>query len=145
MLGAGYGQLVLFRGAFFVQNVHHPVGNEGVFLAVDEQCGRVRAGNGFHGAALFEIPFQKQVGVKVGRRQEGECRQMEDIADLLAEFLPSGSKAAVRNGAFYVGTQSGARRGISNKVDGKLYRIDKFTHHCLTVILFTNGLILQAP
>lgn len=43
------------------------------------------------------------------------------------------------DGRIYVGTQSGKRRGISDKTDGKLYSIDKFGN----VRIFLDGLLLS--
>ena len=46
------------------------------------------------------------------------------------------------DGRIYVGTQSGKRKGVSGKIDGKLYSIDKDGNVCVLLdnLLLSNGL-----
>ena len=94
-----------------------------------------------HGAAA--IAFAKDGGILISSI-DGVFKYDEEKDELtLFSDIDGCNDAKVGpDGAFYVGTQSGARRGISNKVDGKLYRIDKFGKRKILLdgLILSNGM-----
>ena len=119
------------------------LGNEICMLDVNEGELEVRSVN----VGVAAMAFTKENRLIVSREdgvfilnEDDTTEELYDTAEIkirLANDMKVGP-----DGRIYVGTQSGKRSGISDEIDGKLYRIDKDGKICVLLdnLSLSNGL-----